>query len=241
MVLYKSKSLQDEKAPVYPAKPVRDELKKRVLVVYYSFTQQTRILLKQFCAGLCEQGVEVELERLQPLYPYEFPFKSGWRLAAVMIRTFFRGRKEIQPVSEKCFKKWDYIVLAGPTWSYHPSGPILDFLDRYGSSVLRGRKVIPFISCRSYWRLHHLSLKRELRKVGASCQPLILFEHPTREPYRIIGLILKLRGKTIRGDWFSKHYEMFGHSKKQAKEAYRLGVDLGEKMYAPQEIRATHR
>ena len=205
-------------------------MKKRVLVVYYSFTQQTHILLKQFCAGLKEQGVEVALERLELVNPYEFPFKTDWRLFTVMVRTFCRRRKEIQPVSNKCFEDWDYIVLAGPTWSYHPSGPILDFLDKYGLSVLGGKKVIPFISCRSYWRLHHLNLKKVLRKVKASSQSLLVFEHPTKEPYRIIGLILKLRGKMIRGDWFRKHYPMYGHSKEQAKEAYLCGVELGKNM-----------
>lgn len=209
---------------------MRDELKKRVLVVYYSFTQQTHILLKQFCAGLKEQGVEVALERLEPLNPYEFPFKTDWRLATVMIRTFFRGRKKVLPVSDICFGEWDYVVLAGPTWSYHPSGPILDFLDRYGASVLGGKKVIPFISCRSYWRIHHLSIKREVQKVGGMPQPPLVFEHPTKEPYRVIGLILKLRGKMIRGEWFRKHYEMFGHSKAQAREAHQHGVDLGKNM-----------
>lgn len=218
---------------------MRDELKKRVLVVYYSFTQQTHILLKQFCAGLKEQGVEVALERLELVNPYEFPFKTDWRLFTVMVRTFCRGRKEIQPVSNKCFEDWGYIVLAGPTWSYHPSGPILDFLDKYGSSVLGGKKVIPFISCRSYWRIHHLSLKRELRKVGASSQPLLVFEHPTKEPYRIIGLILKLRGKMIRGEWFRKHYAMYGHSKEQTKEAYRYGVELGQNICAVKNVDST--
>ena len=205
-------------------------MKKRVLVVYYSFTQQTRILLKQFCAGLEEQGVEYDYERIESVNPYEFPFKSDLRLISVMTRTFFRGRKEIQPISEKCFDSWDYIVLAGPTWSYHPSGPILDFLDRYGESVLAGKKVLPFISCRSYWRVHHLSLKRVLEKMGAHSLSPIVFEHPMKEPYRVMGLLLKLRGKIIQHDWFRKHYESYGHSKVQRQEAYKCGVDFGKKI-----------
>jgi len=203
-------------------------LKKRVLVVYYSYTQQTRILLKQFCAGLEEQGVEYDYERIESVNPYEFPFKTDLRLISVMIRTFFRGRKEIQPISEKCFGSWDYIVLAGPTWSYHPSGPILDFLDRYGESVLAGKKVLPFISCRSYWRVHYLSLKRLLEKVGARPLSPIVFEHPMKEPYRVMGLLLKLRGKIIQQDWFRKHYESYGHSKAQRQEAFKCGVDFGK-------------
>ena len=207
-------------------------MKKRVLVVYYSFTQQTRILLKQFCAGLEEQGVECDYERIEAVNPYEFPFKTDFRLISVMARTFVKGRKVIQPVSEKCFGEWDYVVLAGPTWSYHPSGPILDFLDRYGESVLAGKKVVPFISCRSYWRFHHRSLKKVFKKVGAEGLSPIVFEHPTKDPYRVIGLLLKLRGKMIQQDWFRKHYEAYGHNKAQRLEAFNFGVNLGKKITA---------
>jgi hypothetical protein len=211
---------------------MRDEVKKRVLVVYYSFTQQTRILLKQFCAGLQEEGIEVDSERLEPVNPYEFPFQSDVRLVTVMMRTFFKGRKEVQPISDKCFESWDYVVLAGPTWSYFPSGPILDFLDRYGEKVLAGKKVIPFISCRSYWRLNNRTLAKRCKKLGAESLPPFVFEHPTREPYRVLGLLLKLRGKMIRSDWFRKNYESYGHNKAQAEEAFEKGQQLGKNISA---------
>lgn len=211
-------------------------MKKRVLIVYYSFTQQTHILLKQFAAGLQEQGIEVEDERIEPVNPYEFPFRSDLRLLSVMTRTFFKGRKEIQPVSKKCYESWDYIILAGPTWSYHPSGPVLDFLDRYAESVLGGKKVIPFISCRSYWRIHYRSLKRALNVVGAQCLAPIVFEHPTKEPYRVMGLLLKLRGKMIQHEWFRKHYDTYGHSREQGQQAYSYGLELGQKLHNGQPL-----
>jgi hypothetical protein len=211
---------------------MRDEVKKRVLVVYYSFTQQTRILLKQFCAGLEEEGIDVFSERLEPVNPYEFPFQSDVRLVTVMMRTFFKGRKEVQPISDKCFENWDYVVIAGPTWSYFPSGPILDFLDRYGEKVLAGKKVIPFISCRSYWRLNSRTLAKRCKKLGAESLPPVVFEHPTREPYRVLGLLLKLRGKMIRSDWFRKNYESYGHNKAQAEEAFEKGQQLGKNISA---------
>ena len=85
--------------------------RKRVLIVFYSFTQQTRILLKKFAEGLEGEGIEVALERLEPVDPYAFPFKTNFRLAVAMVRTFFRQRTTIQPVSDICFQDWDCIVL----------------------------------------------------------------------------------------------------------------------------------
>lgn len=214
----------------YEIHSCEDNLNKRVLVVYYSFTQQTRLLLKKFGAGMESKGIDVHFERLEPLNPFEFPFLTDFRLATVMVRTFFRQRNEIQPVSDRCYEEWDYVVLAGPTWSYHPSGPMLDFLDRFGEKVLKDKKVVPFISCRSYWRVHYLSLKHILSKVGAIPLPPLVFEHPTREPYRFIGLFLQLRGKMIRKNWFRKHYAFYGHNKEQGEDAFLYGEKLGESM-----------
>ena len=114
--------------------------RKRVLIVFYSFTQQTRILLKKFVEGLEGEGIEVVLERLEPIDPFSFPFKTNLRLAVAMVMTFFRYRMKIHPVKPVCFEDWDCIVLAGPTWSYHPSGPMLIFLiDTVGRYVREKR------------------------------------------------------------------------------------------------------
>ena len=206
--------------------------KKRVLIIFYSFTQQTRILLKKFIEGLEGEGIEVALERLEPLTPYDFPFKTNLRLALTMVMTFFCKRDEIHPVSARCFEDWDIIVLAGPTWSYHPSGPMLDFLDRYGRQVCAGRKVIPFISCRSYWRLHYWTIKRRLQRYGARPTGPIVFEHPINEPWRFFGLILQLRGKMVRKEksWFRKHYPGYGHSKEQGDAALKEGRQVARSL-----------
>lgn len=205
---------------------------KRVLIIYYSFTQQTKLQLKQLIAGLESSGVEVTLERMEPVNPYEFPFRTNLRLAWAMVETFFRRRMEILPLSTQCSGNWDRIILAGPTWSYHPSGPMFDFLDRYGREICAGKRVIPFISCRSYWRWHYRTLKIYLRRCGALVEDPIVFTHPIREPWRLIGLVLQLRGKMVRREksWFRKHYPGYGHSREQGLAAFRKGKEIAEKL-----------
>ncbi len=199
--------------------------RKRVLIVFYSFTSQTSILIKKFVEGLEGEGIDVAFERLQPIDPYQFPFKTNLSLAVAMLRTFLRQRMTISPVSPLCYENWDCIVLAGPTWSYHPSGPMLDFLDRFGRQVCAENKVLPFISCRSYWRLHLWTIQHRLRLFNAKLVPPIIFDHPIREPWRFIGLVLQLRGKMVRrkNSWFRKHYPGYGHSTQQGDEAMAAG------------------
>ncbi|WP_228854229.1 flavodoxin family protein [Desulfomarina profundi] len=207
--------------------------KKRVLIIYYSFTGQTKLLLNRIIEGLEGEGIEVTVQQLTPVSPYDFPFKSYYDLLKATIQTFFSLRSEIKPVEKTFSGCWSRIILAGPTWSYHPSGPVLDFLDRYGKE-LRDECVIPLISCRAYWRIHHWELRRHLKKYGARMEPPIVFTHLIREPWRTIGLILQLRGKMVRREnsWFRKRYPGYGHNREQTFIALDLGKKLAQTILA---------
>lgn len=203
--------------------------------MYYSYTQQTRLLLKKFSEGLATADISVTLQRLEPVIPYEFPFRSNIRLLWAMTVTFFRRRMAVKELAEECFTDWDQIIVAGPTWSYQPSGPILAFLDQHGPRLFPGRRVLPLISCRSYWRWHLFSLRRALHRCGvARVDPPLVFCHPIREPWRVIGLVLQLRGKMVRRDnsWFRRHYPGYGHSREQLDEAFARGRQLGKELLA---------
>lgn len=207
---------------------------KRVLVVYYSFTQQTRTLLRKFTQGLESSGVEVVWERLEPIKPYPLPFPGNVSLFLAMIATFMRRRMAIAPVSVACYETYDRVVLAGPTWSYSPSGPVLDFLDRFGPAVCGGKTVIPFISCRAWWGIHFLVLKRMLGACGATVAAPIVFTHPAGEPWRSIGLLFKLRGRQWRKkhSWLRRRYPEYGHDAAQGRRALKEGHALAEKIRA---------
>jgi hypothetical protein len=119
--------------------------------------------------------------------------------------------------------------VAGPTWSYNPSGPVLDFLRRYGQTLCAGKTVVPFISCRSYWRWHYFLLRQKLLRYGCTMGKPIVYMHPHREPWRFLGLLLQLRGKVVPREysWWKKRYPAYGHSREQGEEALRTGKDLG--------------
>lgn len=204
----------------------------RVLVIYFSFSGQTSGLLHRLVAGLKEEGVAVHLERLQPLRPLRFPIGSYPRTLRMMLTTFLRRRVAIEPVSAECRLPADLVILAGPTWSYNPSGPVLSFLDRDGG-LLAGRPVLPLISCRGYWRLHWYGLRRLLRKLGAVLQEPLVFGHPQPEPWRTIGVFLKIAGRAPeRGRFTGRYYRRFGHSREQLELAGQKGRQLGVRLKA---------
>jgi hypothetical protein len=201
----------------------------KVLLLYYSFSGQTGSLAYRLSGGLASCGVNVVMERLRPREPLRFPIGSVLRTLGRMISTFLRRRVDIALLPLVCFESYDLIILAGPTWSYNPSGPILRMLDRDGNKLFAGRRVLPFISCRRYWRAHLYYLKRRLTDCGATAVSRIVFAHPTPEPFLSMGVFLKLAGfNPEKWPLMRKWYPKYGHSPQQLQEAERLGERLGK-------------
>ena len=199
----------------------------RVLVLFYSFSGQTRGLLARLIASLEEHGVTVHTERLNPKQQLRFPIGTVSATLRMMLVTLFRKSMEIEPLDEACHAEYDLIVLAGPTWSYNPSGPVLGLLRQYDRIFFAGKTVLPLISCRGYWRAHWLGLRHLLRQRGASVPNVIVFSHPVKEPWRTVGVFLKLAGKVperLLGD----HYPRYGHSREQQEQAFHFGRQIAD-------------
>jgi hypothetical protein len=74
-------------------------------------------------------------------------------------------------------------------------------------------------------------LKRLLHKCGGIVVNVMVFSHPNPEPWRTIGVFLKLTGKIPeRMSWFAEKYKKYGHTEKQFKEAARFGEMIGKEL-----------
>lgn len=209
--------------------PPEDSRPVKVLILYYSFSAQTSGLVHRLGAGLEAQGVYLAYERLQPLTPLKFPIGNVLSTLIMMFITFLRVRIAIQPLSYRCWESYNLIVLAGPTWSYNPSGPILSLFDRDGIRLFAGQQVLPLISCRGYWRMHWLSLRWLLERCKAKVVNKIIFVHPNKEPWRTIGVFLKLAGRVPeRSKWLGRYYPRYGHSRGQQGTAFAFGSAIGQ-------------
>ncbi|MBT8328113.1 MAG: hypothetical protein HKP52_01365 [Desulfofustis sp.] len=203
----------------------------RVCIIYYSLSGQSRGVINLLADGLRSQGIEVFIEQVKVRQRIGFPFYSVYKTLKMMVLTFFRKRIAIKPLSDSCFQSFDLIILAGPTWSYNPSGPILDLLDRYGEKLFRDKQVTPLISCRGYYRLHDWGLRKKLRNCGAQPTESIVFHHPVREPWSTIGVFLKSAGyQPEKMFLLAKHYPHYGHNVDQLLEAKARGSRIGAQL-----------
>lgn len=210
-----------------------EKKQKKVLIVYFSFSGQTQILIQKFAAGVRDEGHLVEIEKIQTVENIPFPFQSWREMMRVMLLSFFRWRVPVRPVDHLLEKTWDIVVIAGPTWSYNPSGPILHFLDHYGERLLDNTPVVPFISCRSYWRTHYWGLRSILNRCRAHVREPVVYCHSAKEPWRTIGLFLQLVGRLPRleSSWFRKRYPRYGHDRVQWQDAESQGRRLGKMLW----------
>ncbi len=202
---------------------------KKILLLSYSFSGQTNNLIRHFKEAVTAEGHEILAWRLQPAPPLHFPTPSVAACVKMMLTTFLRQRVPIEPLPPAVLEgRFDLVILAGPTWSYNPSGPVLSLIDRYGTALFKDQLVLPLISCRGYWRMHAIGLKQLLRRHGASIPNCLVFSHPNREPWRTIGVFLKIAGKTPeKAPLIGRYYKKFGHSREQLAEAARLGTIIG--------------
>ncbi|WP_457573159.1 flavodoxin family protein [Desulfolithobacter sp.] len=214
---------------------------KKVLLLYFSFSSQTKNLIQALSDGLEDHNVLIVRERLRPVTKLRFPIGTIPRTIWLMLLTFFRKRVPIHPLSEQAFADYDLIILAGPTWSYNPSGPVLALFDRDGKKLFSSKKVLPLISCRGYWRMHWWGLKALLKKCHANVVNLIVFTHPNPEPWRTLGVFLKLAGRTPeRNSWMSKYYRKYGHTRDQLAQAHSYGDRLGAALVNNEDLSALH-
>ncbi len=202
---------------------------KKVAIIYFSYSSQTAKLVHSIKKGLEESGVKVISLRLRPKVKLNFPFNGTFQTISMMIKTFFRMRVPIQEVDLSFLKDVDVVFLGGPTWSYNPSGPILYFLDKYGK-FLSGKKIVPIISCRKYWKHHFNYIKKKLQSLGAKIEEPLIFDHKVKnEPWSAIGTFLTLAGKNPKHhSLIRKYYPKYGHARMEFERAYQYGKRFGE-------------
>jgi hypothetical protein len=206
-----------------------DHTNPRICIIYFSLSGQSRGLINLLAAGIRNRGVEVVIEQIHPVEKIKFPFNSVLRTLKMMLTTFFRMRIPVLEPSRRCFSDFDLMILAGPTWSYNPSGPVLSLLDRYGGELFGSKTVIPLVSCRGFHRMHEYLLQRQLQACGAHPRPAIVFCHPVAEPWSTIGVFLKSAGyRPEKMSFLAGRYAHFGHTADQLIEARSIGERLAD-------------
>lgn len=148
--------------------------KPSVLLVYYTYSQQTLRVVESIAQTLRGRGCEVQLARIEftdPRYAArfaQFPLRHAYLDIFGMVVPQMRGvTGEIRIPDVVNTGTYDLVCVASPTWWLHPCMPIRSFLESdVAKSLLEGRYCAAVAVAHRYWRDDLRILKKLLEKRG---------------------------------------------------------------------------
>jgi flavodoxin len=148
----------------------------RVLLVYYSHTQQSRRVADVMAEVLRGRGCEVSeaaIEFTDPRYLEKFsrfPFKHAvFDLLAVLPAQVRRKTGQIAIPEAARNGDYDLVCFGSPTWFFTTNMPLRSYLmSEEAGRVLRGKRFAVYVVCRRYWSVNLREVKKRATARGGT-------------------------------------------------------------------------
>jgi menaquinone-dependent protoporphyrinogen IX oxidase len=148
--------------------------KPQVLLVYYTYTQQSLKVAGAMAEVLRERGCDVRhaaIEFTDERYAERFsrfPLRHAYLDVLGMLPAQLRGATgEIRIPDDARAGDYELICVGSPTWFFKPSVPIRSFLESdEAARLLDGKPFAVFVVCRRYWSINLKAVKKLGTKRG---------------------------------------------------------------------------
>ena len=146
----------------------------RVLIVYYTYTQQSKLVAEAMADALRARGCEVRQASIgftDKRWSDRFtrlPLKHAILDVVGMLPAQLRGATgDIEIPDEAGDGDYDLVCIGSPTWFFRQSVPIRSYLESdEAKRVLDGTRFAAFVVCRRYWRQNLKSVRKVGTKLG---------------------------------------------------------------------------
>jgi menaquinone-dependent protoporphyrinogen IX oxidase len=143
----------------------------QVLLVYYTYTQQTLKVIEAMAGVLRERGCEVRQARIEftdPRYAdrfSRFPLRHALLdILGMLPAQLRRATGQIRIPDEAREGGYDLVCIGSPTWWLTTCMPIRSFMKSDAAvRLLKQNRFAAFVVCRRYWRNN----LKTVRKLGA--------------------------------------------------------------------------
>jgi menaquinone-dependent protoporphyrinogen IX oxidase len=171
--------------------------KPRVLVVYYTYTQQTLKVAEAMADALIERGCDVRLAGIEftdkrwaerfTRFPLRHAYGDVLGMAPAQLRA---ATGEIRIPDDAQAGDYDLICVGSPTWFFRPSVPVRSFLksDEAGP-LLDGTRFAVFVVCRRYWSINLKAVKKLATKRGGEYVDGVHFTFAGRQVRSLLALL----------------------------------------------------
>lgn len=148
-------------------------MKSRVLLLYYSFTNQTRrvaeAMAEAFEAADCEVE-QLDIEFVDERYKLDLPLRPfGRRTLKFVLPQLLGGTGKIQFDEALLAQDYDLVCIGAPTWWLYPAIPITTFLKSDAAAqVLKDKTFAVFVVSRgpAFWGFNYRTVKRLAKGAG---------------------------------------------------------------------------
>src|SRR3954454_3694759 len=171
--------------------------KPQVLLVYYTYTQQSLRVVEAMADVLRARGCEVRQAAIaltDKRWAERFsrmPLRHAYRDILGMLPAQLRGATgEIQIPDDARQGNYDLICIGSPTWFFRPSVPIRSYLkSREARRILEGKRFTAFVVCRRYWSINLKAVKKLGTKQGGEYIDGIHFSFAAGQVRSLLSLL----------------------------------------------------
>jgi menaquinone-dependent protoporphyrinogen IX oxidase len=171
--------------------------KPKVLLVYYTYTQQSRLVAEAMAGVLRDRRCDVQeasigftdkrwAERFSR-FPLRHAVFDVLRMAPAQLRGA-TGEIEIPAAARE--GDYDVVIIGSPTWFFRQSVPIRSYLkSEEARRILNGKRFTAFVVCRRYWNTNLKSVKKAGTALGGEYVDGIHFTFAGRQVRSLMSLL----------------------------------------------------
>jgi hypothetical protein len=170
---------------------------RRVLFVYFTYSEQARRVSKAMTETLQAEGCEVTEAVLEftdkryasrfTSFPMKHAFLDVLRMLPAQLR---RATGEIKVPDAATSGDYDLVIVGSPTWWLTTSIPVRSYLESpEGHAVLDGTRFASYVVCRRYWGNNQKTVKRLGTKAGGSWVDGLHFAYQGGQVKSLLSLV----------------------------------------------------
>jgi menaquinone-dependent protoporphyrinogen IX oxidase len=171
--------------------------KPRVLIVYYTHTQQALRVADAMAEVLRERGCEVTeagIEFTEPRYLDRFsvfPFRHAvFDIVPLLIPQLRQKTGQIKIPEAAQTGDYDLICFGSPTWFFRTAMPLRSYLESdEAGKILAGKPFAAYVVCRRYWSVNLHEVERRGKAHGGTWLDGIRFTYEGGQIRSLLSLL----------------------------------------------------
>ena len=215
--------------------------KPRVLLLYFTYSQQTLRVMDVVGEVMRERGCEVQdasiefTDRRWADRFSRFPFRRPWQdVFGMLPAQLRRATGEIRIPDTARATDYDLVCIGSPTWWLTTNMPIRSFLkSQEAGALLAGTPFATFVVCRRYWRNNLETVNKLATEKGGRLVDAIYFTYLGNQVRSLLSLISYLSSGEYNDRYWGVRIPPTNLRPEQLEEARTFAASIADKVFAP--------